>query len=180
MSEDAKDEGPTIEDEDPAAEDEGLTAGVEGPGIDDEGYGSDDKSRGIDDEGHSVESDGGGGGGCTWGSAVGSSGCRDDCERTFRTWGSRSAPKSERPERVSAFRQPILITWTDPEDGMIYVDIPDYPPPALPVQTPPSPKWTSGLLPISPSPSDDPSPISSPMIPLTIPSPVATPAAVET
>ncbi|GJW96010.1 hypothetical protein Tco_0177818 [Tanacetum coccineum] len=49
-----------------------------------------------------------------------------------------------------------------------------------PVQTPPSPKWTSGLLPISPSPSDDPSPISSPMIPLTIRSLVATPAAVET
>ncbi|GKE63836.1 hypothetical protein Tco_1514203 [Tanacetum coccineum] len=42
------------------------------------------------------------------------------------------------------------------------------------------PEWTSGSLPISPSPSNDPSPISSPMTPLTIPSPVATPAAVET
>ncbi|GKG33041.1 hypothetical protein Tco_0430551, partial [Tanacetum coccineum] len=37
MSEDAKDEGLTAEDEDPAAEDEGLTAGVEGPGMHDEG-----------------------------------------------------------------------------------------------------------------------------------------------
>ncbi|GKG22303.1 hypothetical protein Tco_0387606, partial [Tanacetum coccineum] len=63
---------------------------------------------------------------------------------------------------------------------MIYIDIPDYPSPALPLQMPPSPEWTSGSLPISPSPSDDPSPILSPMTPLTVPSPVATPAAVET
>ncbi|GKD91388.1 hypothetical protein Tco_1366895 [Tanacetum coccineum] len=94
--------------------------------------------------------------------------------------GSGSAPESERPKRVSAFRQPTLTTWTDPEDGMIYIDIPDYPPPAPPVQTPPSPEWTSGSLPISPSHSDVPSPISSPMIPLTVPSLVATPATVET
>ncbi|GJX71990.1 hypothetical protein Tco_0309161 [Tanacetum coccineum] len=49
-----------------------------------------------------------------------------------------------------------------------------------PVQTPPSPKWTSCSLPISPSPSIVPSPVSSPMIPLTVPSPVATPATAET
>ncbi|GKF69810.1 hypothetical protein Tco_0202867, partial [Tanacetum coccineum] len=94
--------------------------------------------------------------------------------------GSGSEPESERPKRVSAFRQPTLTKWTDPEDGMIYIDIPNYPPPAPPVQTPPSPEWTSDSLPNSPSPSDDPSPISSPMIPLTVPSPIATPAAVET
>ncbi|GKC62754.1 hypothetical protein Tco_1095352 [Tanacetum coccineum] len=58
VSENAKYEGLTTEDEDPAAEDEGLTAGVEGPGMDDEGYGLDDESRGIDDEGHRLESDG--------------------------------------------------------------------------------------------------------------------------
>nr|GEW61740.1 hypothetical protein [Tanacetum cinerariifolium] len=37
--------------------------------------------------------------------------------------------------------------------------------------TPPSPEWTSGLLPISSSPSIVPSPISSPMISLTFPAP---------
>ncbi|GJY98239.1 hypothetical protein Tco_0515149 [Tanacetum coccineum] len=157
MSEDAKDEGPTAEDEDPAAEDEGLTAGVEGPGMDDEGYGLDDESRGIDDEGHSVESGGLG---------------LEEEEEVYLG--------SERPERVSAFRRPTLTTWTDPEDCMIYIDIPDYPPLAPPIQTPPSPEWTSGSLPISPLPSDNPSPISSPMIPLTIPSPVATPHVDET
>ncbi|GKF67152.1 hypothetical protein Tco_0196831, partial [Tanacetum coccineum] len=100
-----------------------------------------------------------------------------DIYSTFKVrHGSGSAPESERPERVSAFRQSTLTTWTDPEDSMIYIDIPDYAPLAPPVQTPPSLEWTFGLLPISPSHSDVPSP----MIPLTVPSPVATPAAVET
>ncbi|GKB12085.1 hypothetical protein Tco_0846008 [Tanacetum coccineum] len=184
VSGDAEDEGPTAEDEDPAAEDEGLTARVKGLGMDDVGYGLDDESRGIDDEGHSVGSDG--------------LGLEEDEEvvpggqqqvaLVVRT--AMSAPlglgygalrhQSGRPERVSAFRQPTLTTWTDPEDGMIYIDILDYPPPAPPVQTPPSPEWTSGSLPISPSHSDVPSPISSHMVPLTVPSPVATPAIVET
>ncbi|GJZ69509.1 hypothetical protein Tco_0633059, partial [Tanacetum coccineum] len=74
---------------------------------------------------------------------------------------------------------PTVATWTDPEDGMVYIDVPTYPPPP-PVQTPPSPKWTSGSLPVSPSPSVVPSPISSPMIPLTVPSLVASPATAET
>ncbi|GJR48038.1 hypothetical protein Tco_1316141 [Tanacetum coccineum] len=94
--------------------------------------------------------------------------------------GSGSAPEFERPERVAASRQPTLTTWTDPEDGMVYIDVPTYPLPVPPVQTPPSPKWTSGPLPIYPLPSVVPSPVSSPMIPLTVPSPVATPATAET
>ncbi|GKC77249.1 hypothetical protein Tco_1128023, partial [Tanacetum coccineum] len=93
--------------------------------------------------------------------------------------GSGSAPEFERPERVAASRQPTLTTWTDPEDGMVYIDVPTYPLPVPPVQTPPSPKWTSGPLPIYPLPSVVPSPVSSPMIPLTVPSPVATPATAE-
>ncbi|GKF38540.1 hypothetical protein Tco_0118601, partial [Tanacetum coccineum] len=76
--------------------------------------------------------------------------------------GSRSAPESEIPKRVSAFRQPTLTTWTDSEDGMIYIDIPGYPPPTPPVQTPPSPEWTSGSFPISLSHSDVPLPVSPP------------------
>ncbi|GKC41060.1 hypothetical protein Tco_1053444 [Tanacetum coccineum] len=94
--------------------------------------------------------------------------------------GSGSAPESAIPERVSASRQPTLTIWTDSEDGMVYIDVPAYPPLAPLVQTPPSPEWTPGSLPNSPSPSDVPSPISSPMIPLTVPSPVATPATAKT
>ncbi|GKD12164.1 hypothetical protein Tco_1196571, partial [Tanacetum coccineum] len=94
--------------------------------------------------------------------------------------GDTAVPEDpERPERVSALRQPTLTTWIDPEDDRVYIDVPTYPPPAPLVQTPPSPKWSSGSLPISPTPSIVPSPISSPMIPLTVPSPVASPATAE-
>ncbi|GKB49834.1 hypothetical protein Tco_0900587, partial [Tanacetum coccineum] len=92
---------------------------------------------------------------------------------------SGSVPESERPERVSALRQPTLTTWIDLEDGIAYIDVPAYPPPAPPVQTPPSPEWSSGSLLVSPAPSIVPSPISSPMISLTVPSPVASPATAE-
>ncbi|GJT18047.1 hypothetical protein Tco_0876753 [Tanacetum coccineum] len=68
----------------------------------------------------------------------------------------------------------------DIEDGIVYIDVPAYPPLAPPAQTPPSPEWSSGSLPIFPSPSIVPSPISSPMIPLTVPSPAASPAMTET
>nr|GEW46596.1 uncharacterized mitochondrial protein AtMg00810-like [Tanacetum cinerariifolium] len=92
---------------------------------------------------------------------------------------SRFLLESERSEGVSASRQTTLTTWTDPEDGMVYIDVPAYPLPAPPIQTPPSPELTSGSFPISPSPSIVPSPISSPIISLTVPSPVASPSTAE-
>ncbi|GJV03563.1 hypothetical protein Tco_1337132 [Tanacetum coccineum] len=58
---------------------------------------------------------------------------------------SRSVPEQEEVERVSAFRQPTLVTWT-----------------------PPSPEWSLGFLPVSPS---------SPVVPSPIASLVATPSA---
>ncbi|GKE18532.1 hypothetical protein Tco_1426109 [Tanacetum coccineum] len=70
--------------------------------------------------------------------------------------------------------------WTDPKDGMVYIDVPAYPPPTPPAHTPPSPEWSSGLLPVSAAPFIVPSPISSPMILLTVPSPIATPATAKT
>ncbi|GJU26259.1 hypothetical protein Tco_1164880 [Tanacetum coccineum] len=153
VSEDAEDKGPTAEDEDPTAEYEGLTTGVKGPGMDDESYGLDDEGHGLDDEGHGVESHG------------------------LSLEEEEAVPgESERPERVSASRQPTLTSWTDPKDGMVYMDVLAYPPPP-PVQTPPLPEWMSGSLLISTSPFVIPSPISST---LTVPSPVATPAALKT
>nr|GEV25112.1 hypothetical protein [Tanacetum cinerariifolium] len=67
----------------------------------------------------------------------------------------------------------------DPKDGIAYIDVPAYPPPAPPVQTPPSLEWTFGSLPISPLPFIVPSPISSPIISLTVPSSVASPTTAE-
>ncbi|GJW45898.1 hypothetical protein Tco_0077544, partial [Tanacetum coccineum] len=47
----------------------------------------------------------------------------------------------------------------DPEDGRVYADILIYAPPTALVQTPPSPEWLSGSLPVSPSSPVVPSPI---------------------
>ncbi|GKE14792.1 hypothetical protein Tco_1422369 [Tanacetum coccineum] len=202
-----KDEDPVAKDEGLTAGVEGPGMYDEGYGLDDERHGRDDESRGIDDEGHSVESDELGleeeedvpGGqqqaalivgiavSAPLGLRYGALRCHElaleegDVYSTFEVGqGSGSAPESERLERVSAFRQPTLTTWTDPEDGMIYIDILDYSPPAPPVQTPPSPNWTSSLLLIYPSHYDVPSPISSPMVPLTVPSPIAKLTTAET
>ncbi|GJY88891.1 hypothetical protein Tco_0503519 [Tanacetum coccineum] len=179
VSEDAEDEGPTAKNKDPATGDEGLTARVEGPGTDDESYGlddeshgMDDESRGLDDEGHSVKSDG-----LSLEEEEAVPGGQQQAALVVGTTGSGSALESKRPERVSTSTQPTLTTWTDPED-MVYIDVPTYPPPP-PVQTPPSPEWTSSSLPLSLSPSIVPSSVSSPMIPLIVPSPVATPATAE-
>ncbi|GKC90667.1 hypothetical protein Tco_1151316 [Tanacetum coccineum] len=157
---DEEDEEIKEKDENPATEDEGLTARVEDPGMDDEDYGLDDEICGIDDEGYSVESDG--------------LGLEEEEEEAVPGGQQQATPV------VRTTVLPTLTTWTDPEDGMIYIDIPDYPPPTPPVQTPPSPEWTSGSLPISPSHSDISSLISSPMVPLTVLYPVATPATAET
>ncbi|GKA39578.1 hypothetical protein Tco_0732129, partial [Tanacetum coccineum] len=50
----------------------------------------------------------------------------------------------------------------DPEDDRVYTDIPIYPR-VVPIQTPPSPEWSSGSFPISPSSLVVPSPIASPV-----------------
>ncbi|GJY63906.1 hypothetical protein Tco_0465366 [Tanacetum coccineum] len=67
-----------------------------------------------------------------------------------------------------------------PGGRYVYIDVTAYLPPASLIQTPPSPEWTSGSLPISSSLSIVSSPMSSPMIPLTVPSPIATPTTAET
>nr|GFB77126.1 hypothetical protein [Tanacetum cinerariifolium] len=146
-SEDIEDEGPTAEDEDPTAGDEGLAAGVEGPSVDDESYGLDGERYGLDDESCGINDEG---------------------------RGIESDRLGLGEEEVVPEGQQRVVLITDPEDGMIYIDVPVYPPPELPVQTPPLPEWTSGSLLISPSLSIVPLPVSSPMILLTIPSPIAT------
>nr|GEW98443.1 hypothetical protein [Tanacetum cinerariifolium] len=93
--------------------------------------------------------------------------------------GSRSIPDPERPEGVLALRHPTLTTWIDLDDGKVYIDVPAYQPPSPHVQTPPSLKWSSGLLLVSLAPFIVLSPFSSSMIPLTIPLPVASPATAE-
>ncbi|GKD32306.1 hypothetical protein Tco_1247815, partial [Tanacetum coccineum] len=185
-SEDTKDEGPTVEDEDPAVGDEGLAAMDEGPGMRVESL-----SLGGDEAVHEgqqraapvVETTMGEPLGLGYGAlrrqeiALG----EGRMPSVFEVGqSSRSVPEPERLEIVSALRQPTLTTWIGLEDGIAYIDVPAYPPPTLPAQRPPSPEWSSGSLLVSPAPSIVPSPISSPVIPLTAPSPVASPATAET
>ncbi|GKE95329.1 hypothetical protein Tco_1580184, partial [Tanacetum coccineum] len=105
----------------------------------DEGHGLDDEGYGLDDEGRSVKSDG-----------LGLEGEEEAVPEASRIriglWGIK-AP------RVSALRQPTLTTWIDLEDGIAYIDVPAYPPPAPPVQTPPLPEWSFGSLLVSLAPS---------------------------
>ncbi|GKA54127.1 hypothetical protein Tco_0753076 [Tanacetum coccineum] len=122
--EDEEDEGHTAEDEDPAARDEGLAAGDEGPGMRVESLclkGDTDIPKGQQRAAPVVET----------------------------AMDEPLGLEPERPERVLALRQPTLTTWIDPEDGRAYIDVPAYPPPTPPIQTPPSPEWSSGSLPIS-------------------------------
>ncbi|GJW63257.1 hypothetical protein Tco_0115141 [Tanacetum coccineum] len=142
-------------------------------GLDDEGNRLDDQDHSLDDEGRSLDEEG-----------LGLKESKEEAVPKDQQWGAlvvETAVEPERPERVSALRQPTLTTWIDPEDGIAYIDVPSYLPPAPPAQTPPSPEWSSGSLPVSPAPSIVPSPIPLSMIlltvPLTIVSPVATPTA---
>nr|GFB88668.1 hypothetical protein [Tanacetum cinerariifolium] len=142
-SEDVEDEGPTAENKDPTAEDEGLAAGVEGPSVDDESYGLDGESHGVNDESHGLDDEsyginGEGRGiesegqqravpvvgiavseplGLGYG-ALGRQELALEEHYVYSTFevgqGSSSAPEPRRSERVSAFRQPTLTTWTDP------------------------------------------------------------------
>ncbi|GKF39993.1 hypothetical protein Tco_0120054, partial [Tanacetum coccineum] len=164
----AEDEDPAAGDEGLAARVEGPGMDDESYGLDDESHGMDDEGGGLDDESHSVESDGLGleeedeavprgqqqaasvvgtavsaplglGYGALWRRELVLE--EDQVYSTFEVGhGYGFAPESERPERVSASRQPTLTTWIDPEDDMVYIDFPTYPTPAPPVQTPPSPE----------------------------------------
>ncbi|GJW69867.1 hypothetical protein Tco_0126784 [Tanacetum coccineum] len=149
-------------DSDSKSEDAVPTAKDDGPAVGDEGL-----ATGGEDLGIRVESLGLGG---------------DEVVPEGQQWAAsvlETAMEPERPERVSALRQPTLTTWIDLGDDKVYIDVPAYPPPALPVQTSSFPEWSSGLLPVSPTPSIVLSPISSPMMPLTVPSPIASPATAE-
>ncbi|GJT87289.1 hypothetical protein Tco_1069006, partial [Tanacetum coccineum] len=183
-------------------EDESLDTNDEIEGLDDEDRGLDDKGRSLDEEGLGLE-----GSkdevileGQQWAAPVVETAVgeplglayralrhqelaieEDQVYNTFEVGqGSGSVPEPERLVRVSALRQPTLTTWIDLEDDIAYIDVPAYLPPAPPAQTPPSPEWSSGSLPISPVPSAVPSPIPSPMISLTILSPIASPVATLT
>nr|GEX86331.1 hypothetical protein [Tanacetum cinerariifolium] len=96
-------------------DDESYGLDYKSHGLDDEGQGLGDESHGLDDEGQGLDYEG-------QGLEDGGLGMEEEEE---------VAPEGQ--QAVPIF---------DPEDGRVYTDISTYAPPAAPVQTPPSPKWS--------------------------------------
>nr|GEW43268.1 hypothetical protein [Tanacetum cinerariifolium] len=162
-SDGVKDEGPTVEDEDPPAGDEGLRHG-----LDDEGCGVDIDGLGLEEEEEAVP------GGQHQAALV--VGTAVSAPLRLGYGALRHQELALEGDHVYTYTHHVDI----PENGMVYIDVSVYPPSTSPVQTQPLPEWTSGSLPISPSPSVVPSHVSSPMILLTVPSPIASPMATST
>ncbi|GKD07149.1 hypothetical protein Tco_1186834 [Tanacetum coccineum] len=121
----------------------------EGEMSDDKGHGSDDKGRGLEGEGlarrRALEP------------------IEEITPSTYEIGqSSRFMPEQQGADKVSAFRQPTLTTWVDPEDDKVYTDIIVYPQVA-PIQTPLSPEWSFDSFLVSPSTLVVPSPIASPV-----------------
>ncbi|GJR38558.1 hypothetical protein Tco_1214242 [Tanacetum coccineum] len=153
-----KSEGDEIGDEntDEDGEDESLGADFKRKRSDEEDHGLDDEGRSLEGDGLSLEKE----------EEVAPEVGEDQVPSTFEVGqSSRSMLENHGAKRVFAFRQPTLTTYIDPKDDRVYTDILIYLRVA-PVQTPPSPEWSSGSLPISPSSS---------VVPSLIASPVATP-----
>ncbi|GKA41870.1 hypothetical protein Tco_0734530 [Tanacetum coccineum] len=140
------------EDESSDADDE-----RESQGLDDEGHGLGDESQGLEDEGLSLEE-------AEEEEEVAPEGQQqvvlvvDTATGEPLGLGYRAARRCalESIDEISPSTYEV-----DPEDDRVYIDIPAYSPPAAPVQAPPSPEWSLGSLPISPSFPIVPSPIAS-------------------
>nr|GFA78628.1 hypothetical protein [Tanacetum cinerariifolium] len=163
-SNDAKDEGPTTEDEGPTAGDKGLAAGDEGPDIRVEslGLGGDEA---VPEGQHRVAS--------VMETVVGKPPGLGYGALRRREIASREGQIPYVFEVVEVLDP--YQSLRDQREQRIDADRPR----STTVHTPPSPEWSSGSLPISPEPSIVPSLISSPMISLTVLSPVASPATAE-
>ncbi|GKB47678.1 hypothetical protein Tco_0898431 [Tanacetum coccineum] len=162
-SEDAGDEGPAAGDEGPAAGDEGPATGDEGLAAGDEGPGMGVENLGLKRDAAVPEG-------------------QQRAARVVETavgepLGLSYGALRRREIELGEDRMPSVF---ETQNGRAYIDVPAYPPPTPPVLTPPSLEWLSGSLSISPAPFIVPSPISSPMIPLTILSHVASPVMAET
>ncbi|GJT70730.1 hypothetical protein Tco_1030016 [Tanacetum coccineum] len=129
VGEDTEDEGPTAKDKDPPTGDEGLATGDEGPYMGGESLilgGDEAVPRGQQQATSIAET--------AMGEPLGLG------YRALRRMpsvfevgqSSGYVPESERLEIVLALQQPTLTTWMNQEDGIVYIDVLAYPPPAPP------------------------------------------------
>ncbi|GKC70717.1 hypothetical protein Tco_1116600, partial [Tanacetum coccineum] len=141
---DADDESQGLDDESQGLDDEGQGLDDEGQGLDDEGQGLDDEGLGMEEEEEAapkgqqqavlvvdtaVSEPLGVGYGAARRHALEST--KEIAPSTYEVGqSSRSVPEQDGAKGVSAYTQPTLVTWVDPEDGRVYTDIPTYAPPA--------------------------------------------------
>ncbi|GJZ21717.1 hypothetical protein Tco_0558756 [Tanacetum coccineum] len=76
---------------------------------------------------------------------------------------SRNVPDKQTADEITTPRLPVRATWEDIVDVTVYTNIECVMPPVrAPIQTPTSPEWSSGSLPVSPASLIVPSPVASP------------------
>ncbi|GJX88686.1 hypothetical protein Tco_0340700 [Tanacetum coccineum] len=148
-----EDTGEDVEDESQGLDDKRQGLDNEGQGLDVKGKGLEDEGPGIEEEGEAIPE------GQQQAVLVADT---DASEPLGLGYGAARRRALESTEEIApSTYEPTLVTWVDPEDGKVYTDILTYVPLAAPVQTPPSPKWSLGSLPVSPSSPVVPSPIAS-------------------
>ncbi|GJX96313.1 hypothetical protein Tco_0352111 [Tanacetum coccineum] len=146
------------EDESSDSDTKGEDSDDEGPGSEDEGPGSEDEGPGSDKEEAAPE-----------GEQQAVPVMDTTADKPLGLGYEVLRRQQQRVEETLAPRPPVRTTWVDPMDDTIYTDIPIYIPQVrVPVQESPSPEWSSGSLPVSPS---------SPAVPTPVASPTTTPAA---
>ncbi|GJX01948.1 hypothetical protein Tco_0185861, partial [Tanacetum coccineum] len=171
--------------------DESSDSDTEGEGLEDEGPGSEDEGLGSEDKGPSSEEEEEGTApegqqqevsvmdtatdeplGLGYRALKRHELALGECSvpSTFKIGqSSRSVLEQQRVEETHAPRLLIHATWVDLVDDIVYTDILIYVPPVrVPIQTLPSPEWSSDSLPVSPS---------SPAIPTLVASRATTPTA---
>ncbi|GJU82623.1 hypothetical protein Tco_1284988 [Tanacetum coccineum] len=146
------------EDESSDSDTKGEDSDDEGPGSEDEGPGSKDEGPGSDEEEAAPE-----------GEQQAVPVMDTTADKPLGLGYEVLRRQQQRVEETLAPRPPVRTTWVDPMDDTIYTDIPIYIPQVrVPVQESPSPEWSFGSLPVSPS---------SPAVHTLVASPTTTPAA---
>nr|GEX11746.1 hypothetical protein [Tanacetum cinerariifolium] len=147
---------------DTKTKDESSDSDAEGEGSEYEGLGLDDEGHGLEDEGHGLEEEG--------------PGLEEEEDATPEgQWQVVLIMDTAMDElfglgyEALRHRELALGEGSVPsklkvgQSSRVYTDILTYVPPIAPVQTPPSPEWSSGSMPVLPSSLVVLSPIASPM-----------------
>ncbi|GKB14095.1 hypothetical protein Tco_0848018 [Tanacetum coccineum] len=148
------------EEDDEDENDEGQGFDDEGQGLDDEGHGLDDEGQGSKDEGPGMEEEEAAPEGQQQAILVVDTAASEPLGLGYGA-ARRRALESTKEIAPSTY-EPTLVTWVDPKDGRVYINILTYAPPPVPVQTSSSLEWSLGSLLVSPSSLVVPSPIASP------------------